>query len=81
MLADLVGPICETGDTLARDRPLPDLQPGAVLAILQAGAYGFAMSSNYNGRLKPAEVLVSGEHFELIRRRQPLEALLDGTVI
>jgi diaminopimelate decarboxylase len=80
MIADIVGPVCETGDTLARDRALPNLQTGAVLAILQAGAYGFAMSSNYNGRLKPAEVLVSGSDFRLIRQRQQLEDLLAGTV-
>ncbi|MCI0394038.1 MAG: diaminopimelate decarboxylase [Chloroflexi bacterium] len=76
--ADVVGPICETGDTLARERPLPAVQPGDLLAILQAGAYGFAMSSNYNGRPKPAEVLVTGSEYQLIRQRQSYEHLLDG---
>jgi diaminopimelate decarboxylase len=50
---DVVGPICETGDFLARERPLPPLAPGDLLAITHVGAYGFAMSSNYNGRLRP----------------------------
>lgn len=80
LTVDVVGPICETGDWLARERDLPPLEPGALLAILQAGAYGFAMSSNYNGRLKPAEVLVEGDNFRLIRQRQSYEHLLDGMV-
>jgi diaminopimelate decarboxylase len=75
---DIVGPVCETGDFLARERPMPPLQAGDLLAVLQAGAYGFAMSSNYNGRLRLPEVLVSGDSFELIRRRQDYEHLLDG---
>lgn len=75
---DVVGPVCETGDWLARERPLPPLRPGDLLAVLQAGAYGFAMSSNYNGRLRAAEVLVDGEQFRVIRERQGLEALLVG---
>ncbi len=75
---DIVGPICETGDFLARERPFPPSQPGDLLAVMQAGAYGFAMSSNYNGRLRPAEVLVNGDQFRLIRQRQKLEHLLDG---
>jgi diaminopimelate decarboxylase len=76
--ADIVGPICETGDFLARERPFPPVQPGDLVAIMQAGAYGFAMSSNYNGRLRPAEVLVNGDQFRIIRQRQKLEHLLDG---
>jgi diaminopimelate decarboxylase len=76
--ADIVGPICETGDTLGKERDLPHLEPGDLLAILQAGAYGFAMSSNYNGRVKTAEVLVDGDSFEVIRRRQEYKHLLDG---
>jgi diaminopimelate decarboxylase len=76
---DVVGPVCETGDYLARERPLPTLKPGDLLAITQAGAYGFAMSSNYNGRLRPAEVLVNGDQFRLIRRRQEYGDLLAGT--
>ncbi|MCA9933555.1 MAG: diaminopimelate decarboxylase [Anaerolineales bacterium] len=75
---DVVGPICETGDWLAKERPLPPMQPGDYLAILQAGAYGYAMSSNYNGRLRPAEVLVNEDKHHLIRQRQRHAALLDG---
>ena len=75
---DVVGPICETGDWLARERLLPRVEPGALLTVLQAGAYGFAMSSNYNGRPKPAEVLVDGDTFRVIRQRQSYEHLLDG---
>ncbi|MEW5985201.1 MAG: diaminopimelate decarboxylase [Chloroflexota bacterium] len=75
-LVDVVGPVCETGDWLARDRPLPPVRPGDLLAVLQAGAYGFAMSSNYNGRLRAAEVLVDGGQFRVIRGRQRLEDLL-----
>lgn len=75
---DVVGPICETGDFLAKARPLPALHEGDLLAVMDAGAYGFAMSSNYNGRLRPAEVLVSGDSFKIIRQRQTLEQLLNG---
>jgi diaminopimelate decarboxylase len=74
----IVGPICETGDWLAKDRNLPVLHQGDLLAIMQTGAYGYAMASNYNGRLKPAEVLVNGRHFSLIRQRQEFTHLLDG---
>lgn len=75
---DVVGPVCETGDWLARDVTLPPLFPGDGVALLQAGAYGFAMSSNYNGRLRPAEVLVDDTHFHLIRRRERVTQLLDN---
>lgn len=77
---DVVGPICETSDTLAKERPLPPLTPGDYLAISHAGAYGFAMSSNYNGRLRPAEILISGQHHHPIRQRQTYQHLLDGTI-
>jgi diaminopimelate decarboxylase len=77
-LLNVVGPICETGDFLARERLLPQTEVGDMLALMQAGAYGFAMSSNYNGRLRVAEVLVEGDQFEIIRNRQTLEHLLDG---
>jgi diaminopimelate decarboxylase len=77
-ITNVVGPICETGDSLAKERPLPPIEAGDYLAILQAGAYGFAMGSNYNGRLRPAEVLVNGDKFTVIRKRQRYEHLLDG---
>ncbi|MEZ4643289.1 MAG: diaminopimelate decarboxylase [Chloroflexota bacterium] len=76
IMVDVVGPICETGDWLARERPLPPQQAGDLLAILQAGAYGYAMSSNYNGRLRPPELLVSQSEYTLIRQRQRYEQLL-----
>ncbi len=75
---DIVGPVCETGDFLAHNRLLPALAAGDLLLLGQAGAYGFAMSSNYNGRLRPAEVLVDGGDYAVIRQRQGFEALLDG---
>ncbi len=75
---DVVGPICETGDFLARERPLPAQQPGNLLAILQAGAYGFAMSNNYNGRLRPPEVIVEKNQYRLIRQRQQYHQLLEN---
>lgn len=73
---DVVGPVCESGDFLARERPLPaDARPGDLLLVGQAGAYGYVMSSNYNGRLRPAEVLVSGARARLIRRRETIADL------
>ena len=72
---DVVGPVCETGDTFARERALPDLAPGARVAILDAGAYGSAMSSTYNARPLAAEVMVADGRWAVIRPRQPVEAL------
>jgi diaminopimelate decarboxylase len=77
-VTDIVGPICETGDFLARDRALPALARGDLLAIEAAGAYGFTMSSNYNTRPRAAEVLVDGDGWTVIRAREPLEHLLAG---
>lgn len=76
ILADVVGPVCESGDFLARNRNLPLLQRGDLLATFSAGAYGMAMSSNYNSRLRAAEVLVDGSQHRLIRRRETLEDLV-----
>jgi diaminopimelate decarboxylase len=73
---DVVGPVCETGDFFARDRKLAPVAPGDLLAILDAGAYGLAQSSNYNTRMRPAEVLVKGKRAELIRRRETIADLL-----
>jgi diaminopimelate decarboxylase len=73
---DVVGPVCETGDYLARDRRLPPLARGDLLATFSAGAYGMAMSSNYNSRTRAAEVLVDGGTHRLIRRRETYEDLV-----
>jgi len=73
---DVVGPVCETGDFFARDRKLPPVEPGDLVALLDAGAYGMAQSSNYNTRLRPAEVLVEGAKARLIRRRETMADLL-----
>lgn len=75
---DIVGPVCETSDFLARERLMPAIDQGDLLAVLHAGAYGYAMSSNYNGHLRPAEVLVDGDTFRVVRQRQDYEALLAG---
>jgi diaminopimelate decarboxylase len=73
---DVVGPVCETGDFFARDRELPELKPDDLVAILDAGAYGLSLSSNYNTRPRPAEVLVEGKRARLIRRRETIDDLL-----
>jgi diaminopimelate decarboxylase len=74
-VCDVVGPVCETGDFFARDRKLPPVQPGDLLAVLDAGAYGMSLSSNYNARARPAEVLVDGKKATVIRRREQLTDL------
>ncbi len=76
--ADVVGPVCETGDTFARGRGLPELEPDSLVAFLDAGAYGAAMSSTYNSRPLAAEVMVEGARFAVVRERQGFEALLAG---
>ena len=73
---DVVGPVCETGDSFAAQRPLPPVEPGELLAILSAGAYGAVMSSSYNTRLPVPEVMVRGEEFAVIRPRPDYEELL-----
>lgn len=73
---DVVGPICESGDFLARDRELPGLEQGEYLAVYSAGAYGFAMSSNYNSRPRAAEILVDGSTARVIRRRESYDDLV-----
>ncbi|HYJ05708.1 MAG TPA: diaminopimelate decarboxylase [Chthoniobacterales bacterium] len=77
---DVVGPVCESGDFFAQDRDLPEMKEGDLAALMSAGAYGFAMASNYNSRPLPAEVLVKGERFSLIRRRQTMEDLVQGEI-
>ncbi len=76
--AEAVGPICETGDILGESRRFPRPEPGDLFAVLSAGAYGFAMASNYNSRPRPAEVMVDGDRFELVRRRETYRDLVRG---
>lgn len=77
--ADVVGPVCESGDFFAQARELPVTQSGELLALMSAGAYGFVMASNYNARPHPAEVLVSGDRAAVVRDRQTMEDLTRGT--
>ncbi len=77
---DVVGPVCESGDFFALDREMPELHEGDLLAIMSAGAYGFVMASNYNSRQLPAEALVRGDKFALIRKRQTWEDLVRGEI-
>lgn len=79
-MVDIVGPVCETGDFFARDRALPTAEEGDLLAILDAGAYGMVLASNYNTRPRPAEVLVSGKSAKIIRRREKVSDLLRAEV-
>jgi diaminopimelate decarboxylase len=81
LVVDVVGPVCETGDFFARDRKLAPVQAGDLLALLDAGAYGMAQASNYNSRLRAAEVLVEGRKARLIRRRETVEDLLVTEVL
>lgn len=81
VVADVVGPICESGDFLAKDREVPAAAPGDLLAVMSAGAYGFVMSSNYNARPRVPEVLVRGEEIHVIRRRESYEDLVRGETI
>ena len=78
---DLVGPICESGDYFAKDRPLPPQKPGDRLALLSAGAYGFVMASNYNTRPRVAEVMVDGARHRVVRKRETVADLLRGETI
>jgi diaminopimelate decarboxylase len=79
--ADVVGPICESSDFLAKDRKLPRAEQGDLLAVMSAGAYVFAMSSNYNSRPRVAEVLVAGDKVHVIRQREDFDDLIRGEVI
>ena len=74
--ADVVGPVCESSDFLAKDRYLPPVQRGDLMAVFSAGAYGFVMASQYNSRPRPPEVLVDGETYQIIRRREVYEDLI-----
>jgi diaminopimelate decarboxylase len=75
---DVVGPVCESGDFLAKDRALPRLEEGDCLAVMSAGAYGFVMASNYNARPRAVEVLVDGPRSTIVRRRESYEDLVLG---
>ena len=79
--ADVVGPICESSDFLAKDRKLPKTEKGDLLAVMSAGAYGFSMSSNYNSRPRVAEVLVVKDKFFVIRQREDYDDLIRGEII
>jgi diaminopimelate decarboxylase len=76
-----VGPICETGDFLARDREIPNVEAGTLLAVMSAGAYGFTMSSNYNSRPRVPEVMVKDKQFHVVRARESYEDLTKGESI
>ena len=76
-LVDVVGPICEGADFFAKERMLPPLKRGDLLTIFTAGAYGFTMASNYNARGRAPEVLVDGDKFEIIRKRESYEDLIE----
>ncbi len=79
--ADIVGPICETGDFFARDREVEAYEPGELMAIMSSGAYGFSMASNYNSRPRVAEVMVKGDQHHVIRARESYEDLVRGELI
>ena len=80
-VADLVGPVCESGDFIAKDREMPRFEQGDLVAVLSAGAYGFTMSSNYNSRTRPAEVMVKENMFEVVRKREDYESLVNGEAV
>ncbi|HAK59038.1 MAG TPA: diaminopimelate decarboxylase [Nitrospiraceae bacterium] len=77
-VVDVVGPICESGDFLAKDREMPEVKPGDLLAVMGAGAYGFSMASNYNSRPRVAEVVVKGNEFFTVRERETYDDLIKG---
>ncbi len=78
---DVVGPICESGDFLAKDREMPEVKQGELIAVMGAGAYGFSMSSNYNSRLRVAEVMVRGSEYFVVRERETYNDLIKGEKI
>jgi diaminopimelate decarboxylase len=78
---DVVGPVCESGDFLAKDRAMPEVKAGDLLAVMSAGAYGFVMASNYNSRPRVPEILVRGKEVHIIRRRESLPDLVRGETI
>jgi diaminopimelate decarboxylase len=81
VIADIVGPLCESSDFLAKGRKMPKLDPGELIAVMSAGAYGFVMSTNYNSRTKVAEVIVRDDQMFVIRQRESYEDLIRGEEI
>ena len=81
IVADVVGPICESGDFFAKDREIARPRRSDLLAVMSAGAYGFTMASNYNSHPKPPEVLVDGNQYHIVRRRETMEDLINGEMI
>ena len=75
---DVVGPVCESGDFFARERAMPEVESGDLLAVMSAGAYGFVMASNYNSRPRPAEVIVNGADYSVVRERDNFEDIIRG---
>ena len=76
--ADVVGPVCESGDFLARGREIANVLPGDLLSVCTAGAYGFVAASNYNARPRPPEILVEGSRYRVVRQRETFEDLIRG---
>ncbi len=81
IIADVVGPICESGDFLALDRSIANVQSGDLMAVMSAGAYGFVMSSNYCSRPRVAEVIVKGDRFNVVKARESYEDLVRGETV
>ena len=81
IVVDVVGPICESGDFFAKDREISRPQRGDLLAVMSAGAYGFTMASNYNSHPKPPEVLVDGDRYHVVRKRESFDDLINGEAI
>jgi len=81
IVADVVGPICESSDFFAKGRRIPGLRAGELVAVMSAGAYGFVMASNYNTRPRPAEVIVDGDSFYIVRERETFDDLIRGESI
>ena len=73
-----MGPVCESGDYLAKDRDLPEFQRDDLVAVMSSGAYGFTMASNYNSRPRPPEILVRGDEYHIIRERETYDDLVRG---
>ncbi len=81
IVCDVVGPVCESADVFAHDRKVPDIRDGQYLALLSAGAYGYAMASNYNARPRPVEVMVSGGAWDVVKERETFKDLVRGSII